>query len=138
MCACFRRCATSTGQEEGLRNMESSQLSCLEKRNRLVLSFAASPSSTTKYALHFTRYVRLSLINSPPSQSNEVQQVSQFQITNWAPDGRSSSIKTVTDVIEEVIKVQIRTSNKPILLHCRSAPLLTPLALMSVSVLCVQ
>ena len=45
--------------------------------------------------------------------------MSQFHITNWAPDGSSSNIKTVTDVIDEVIKVQIRTSNKPILIHCR-------------------
>ena len=53
------------------------------------------------------------------SQSDEVHHVSQFHITNWAPDGSSSNIKTVTDVIDEVIKVQIRTSNKPILIHCR-------------------
>ena len=81
----------------------------------------------------------------PPSQSNEVQQVSQFHITNWAPDGRSSNIKTVTDVIEEVIKVQIRTSNKPILLHCRSATdtsctqcVCVCCVCMCVCVLCVQ
>ena len=53
------------------------------------------------------------------SQSGEVHHVSQFHITNWAPDGSISNIKTVTDVIDEVIKVQIRTSNKPILIHCR-------------------
>ena len=45
--------------------------------------------------------------------------MSQFHITNWAPDGSCSNIKTVTDVIDEIIKVQIRTGNKPITVHCR-------------------
>ena len=43
----------------------------------------------------------------------------QFHITNWAPDGSCSGIKTVIDVILEVTKVQIRTGNKPIVVHCR-------------------
>ena len=52
-------------------------------------------------------------------QSRETLNVSQFHITNWAPDGSCSNIKTVTDVIDEIIKVQIRTGNKPITIHCR-------------------
>ena len=52
-------------------------------------------------------------------QSRETLNVSQFHITNWAPDGSCSNIKTVTDVIDEIIKVQIRTGNKPITVHCR-------------------
>jgi protein tyrosine phosphatase len=59
----------------------------------------------------------LTVINN---KSKEVQQLCQFLITNWAPDGSCSRIKTVIDVILEVTKVQIRTSNKPIVIHCRS------------------
>ena len=40
--------------------------------------------------------------------------MSQFHITNWAPDGSCSNLKTVTDVIEEVAKVQRRTGNHSI------------------------
>ncbi|CAI8021866.1 Receptor-type tyrosine-protein phosphatase alpha [Geodia barretti] len=57
----------------------------------------------------------LTVINN---KSKEVQQLCQFHITNWAPDGSCSRIKTVIDVILEVTKVQIRTSNKPIVIHC--------------------
>ena len=45
--------------------------------------------------------------------------VSQFHITNWAPDGSCCNLKTVIDVIEEVSKVQRRTGNQPIVMHCR-------------------
>ena len=45
--------------------------------------------------------------------------MTQFHITNWAPDGNCSNIKTVTDAIEEVGKVQRRTGNHPIMVHCR-------------------
>ena len=45
--------------------------------------------------------------------------MSQFHITNWTPDGSCANLKTVTDVIEEVGKVQRRTGNNPILAHCR-------------------
>ncbi|CAI8025865.1 Receptor-type tyrosine-protein phosphatase alpha [Geodia barretti] len=51
-------------------------------------------------------------------KSNKSHQVTQFHITNWAPDGNCSNIKTVTDVIEEVGKVQRRTGNHPIMVHC--------------------
>ena len=56
-----------------------------------------------------------------PLQSNKSHQVNQFHITNWAPDGHCSNIKSVTDVIEEVGKVQRRTGNHPIVVHCRYA-----------------
>ena len=45
--------------------------------------------------------------------------MSQFHITNWASDGSCSNLKTVIDVIEEVSKVQRRTGNRPIVVHCR-------------------
>ena len=47
--------------------------------------------------------------------------MSLFHITNWAPDGSCANLKTVTDVIEEVGKVQRRTGNNPIVAHCRYA-----------------
>ena len=52
-------------------------------------------------------------------QSGKAHQVSQFHIVNWNADGRCSNLKTVTDVIEEVTKVQMRTGNNPIVVHCR-------------------
>jgi protein tyrosine phosphatase len=51
-------------------------------------------------------------------KSNKSHQLTQFHITNWEPDGNCSNIKTVTDVIEEVGKVQRRTGNHPIMVHC--------------------
>ena len=52
-------------------------------------------------------------------QTGKSQQVSQFHITNWAPDGSCGNLKTVTDVIAEVWKVQRKTGNHPIVVHCR-------------------
>ena len=46
-------------------------------------------------------------------------QVTQFHVTNWSPDGTCSNLNVLTDVIEEVAKVQRRTGNNPILVHCR-------------------
>ena len=46
-------------------------------------------------------------------------QVTQFHVTNWSPDGTCSNLKVLTDVIEEVAKVQRKTGNNPILVHCR-------------------
>ena len=44
--------------------------------------------------------------------------MTQFHITCWRPDGHCSNLKSVTDVIEEMTKVQIRSGNKPIIVHC--------------------
>ena len=52
-------------------------------------------------------------------QSTQIQQVTQFHITNWSPDGVCTNLATITDVIEEVDKVQRRTGNQPIVVHCR-------------------
>ncbi len=51
-------------------------------------------------------------------QSQKTHQVTQFQITCWRPDGCCSNLKSVTDVIEEMTKVQMRSGNKPIVVHC--------------------
>ena len=52
-------------------------------------------------------------------QSGSAHQVNQFHITNWAFDGHCSNLSTVTDVIEEVTRVQMKTGNQPIVVHCR-------------------
>ena len=44
----------------------------------------------------------------------------QFQILNWDPQGRCSNRHTIITVVEGVYKVQRRTDNKPIVVHCRS------------------
>ena len=44
--------------------------------------------------------------------------MTQFHITCWTADGRCSNLKSITDVIEEMTKVQIRSGNKPIVVHC--------------------
>ena len=51
--------------------------------------------------------------------SNNVHHVSQFHINKWASEGSCSNLRTVTDVIEEVSKVQRRTDNQSIVMHCR-------------------
>jgi len=37
---------------------------------------------------------------------------------NWDPDGHCTNLRTVNDVIGEVVKVQRRTGNHPVLVHC--------------------
>ena len=54
-----------------------------------------------------------------PLQTVEAHQVTQFQILNWNRDGVCDNFKTVTDVNEEVAKIQRRTGNKSIVVHCR-------------------
>ena len=44
----------------------------------------------------------------------------QFQILNWNSCGKCSSPQTIITVVEKVYKVQRRTDNKPIVVHCRS------------------
>ena len=52
-------------------------------------------------------------------QTQKAHQVAQFQILNWNRDGICDNLKTVTDVTEDVAKVQRRTGNKSIVVHCR-------------------
>ena len=52
-------------------------------------------------------------------QSQKAHQVTQFHITCWSPDGQCSNLRCVVDVIEEMTKVQRRTGNKPVFIHCR-------------------
>ena len=64
------------------------------------------------------RVTKVTLLAVCP-QSGQSSRVKQFHITNWSPDGSCSNLRTVTDVIEEVTKIQMRTENKPIVVHCR-------------------
>ena len=69
-----------------------------------------------------THYTGLNFVcysSSGPLQSGSVQQVSQFHITNWAPDGSCANLKTVSSVVDEMTKVQRKTGNHPIAIHCR-------------------
>ena len=45
--------------------------------------------------------------------------MTQFHITCWDPSGQCSNLKSVVDTVDEVEKIQRRTGNKPILIHCR-------------------
>ncbi|XP_064386173.1 uncharacterized protein LOC135334783 [Halichondria panicea] len=58
---------------------------------------------------------QLSVLNE---KTQKALQVIQFHITNWNSSGKCENLKTVTDVNEEVIKVQRRTGNKAIVVHC--------------------
>ena len=51
-------------------------------------------------------------------QIQNTHKVTQYHITCWSPDGHCSNLKSVTNVIEEMTKVQIRSGNKPIVVHC--------------------
>ena len=42
----------------------------------------------------------------------------QLHVTNWKANGQYSYLKSVTDVIEEMTKEQMRSGNKPIVVHC--------------------
>ena len=53
--------------------------------------------------------------------SKSEYQVTQFHITNWDPQGKCSNPQTIISVVDEVYKVQRRTGNHPIVVHCRSA-----------------
>ena len=59
------------------------------------------------------------LLSTKHLQSTQIHQVTQFHITNWTPDGVCANLATITDVIEEVDKVQRWTGNHPIVVHCR-------------------
>ena len=47
--------------------------------------------------------------------------MTQFQILNWTPDGHCSNYRTITSLLKDVVEVQMKTGNNPILVHCRCA-----------------
>ena len=40
-------------------------------------------------------------------------------MTQWSPDGSCSNLLGITEAIAEVTKIQQRTGNHPIIVHCR-------------------
>ena len=44
--------------------------------------------------------------------------MTQLHITSWIANGHCSNLKSITDVIEEMTKEQMRSGNKPIVVHC--------------------
>ena len=63
--------------------------------------------------------LNLSLFLVASMQTQKARQLTQFHITNWKSSGKCENFKTVTDVNEEVIKVQRRTGNNTVLVHCK-------------------
>ena len=51
-------------------------------------------------------------------------EVTQFHILNWNVQGKCSEVLTITNVIEEMYRVQRRTGNNPVVVHCRLVVLL--------------
>ncbi|XP_064386417.1 receptor-type tyrosine-protein phosphatase alpha-like isoform X4 [Halichondria panicea] len=58
---------------------------------------------------------QLSVLNKKTKQT---LQIIQIQILDWKSTGACANFKIVTDVNEEVVKVQRRTGNKAIVVHC--------------------
>ncbi|CAI8052760.1 Receptor-type tyrosine-protein phosphatase alpha [Geodia barretti] len=52
------------------------------------------------------------------TETGKSHQVSQFHITNWAPDGSCGKLNSVSSVVEEMTKIQRRTGNHTITVHC--------------------
>ena len=44
--------------------------------------------------------------------------MTQLHITNWKSNSQCSNLKSIIDVIEEMTKEQMRSGNKPIVVHC--------------------
>ena len=59
-------------------------------------------------------------ITSTFIQTEQAHKVTQFHITCWRPDGHCSNLKSIVDVFEEMTKVQIRSGNRLIVVHCNN------------------
>ena len=57
-------------------------------------------------------------------QSGQEHKVTLFQMSCWTPDGLCTSPPAIMAVIEQVLVIQRRTGNKPIVVHGRWASLL--------------
>ena len=79
-----------------------------------------------RYVMHLFVAFNLSLFLVASMQTQKAHQLTQFHITNWNSSGKCENLKTVTDVNEEVIKVQRRTGNNPVLVHCKYVQVLLP------------
>ena len=52
-------------------------------------------------------------------QSGQDHKVTQFQMSCWTPEGLCTSSPAIMAVIENVLVIQRRTGNKPIVVHGR-------------------
>ena len=52
-------------------------------------------------------------------QSGQDHKVTQFQMSCWTPEGLCTSPPAIMAVIENVLVIQRRTGNKPIVVHGR-------------------
>ena len=59
-------------------------------------------------------------------QSGQEHKVTQFQMSCWTADGLCTSPPAIIAVIEQVLMIQRRTGNKPIVVHGRWASWLEP------------
>ena len=46
-------------------------------------------------------------------------EMTQFHILNWSAQGKCSEVLTITNVIEEMYRVQCKTGNNPVVVHCQ-------------------
>ena len=53
------------------------------------------------------------------SQNGEKLSVTLFQHTEWNEDGEQPSCKSILDLNNDVIRAQISTGNKPIVVVCK-------------------
>ena len=60
-------------------------------------------------------------------------EVTQFHIQNWSAQGKCSDVLTITNVIEEMYRVQRKTGNNPVVVHCRLVVLLIVMAVQVLS-----
>ena len=51
-------------------------------------------------------------------QTQNTHQVTQLHITNWRANGQCFSLESIINVIEEMTKEQMRSGDKPIVVHC--------------------
>ena len=70
-------------------------------------------TSCISYVTVFSQHHCCTHIHTLCVQSRETLNVSQFHITNWAPDGSCSIIKTVADVIDELSKFRLELATNP-------------------------
>ena len=117
----YRKYVISTGRISQLK-FRKSMNSVLKQKLRIT-----AVTTLRGYWLLLTRYstVYSNVIHELFLQSGKSHGVTQFHILNWSSLSKSSStlLQTIITVIEEVNKVQRRTDNKPIVVHCRSAAL---------------
>ena len=47
--------------------------------------------------------------------------MTQFHIRNWSLQGKCSNVHAIINVVEEMYRVQRKTGNNPVVVHCRLA-----------------